>query len=622
MNKKILAIFLLSILFTGFLPALLSQNEDGRSITIKVPAVKRVESGLEGAVFDATVFTKPGSGRVFVDTWPLSELDTQASCRFASVVASDILKVPHSRYDYFYTIRADSPVIGGPSAGAALTIATIASIKKLDIDPHVMMTGMINPDGTVGPVGGILEKIMGANAKGIKVFLIPSGQSVIQIIEEGKIDTVNVIEHAKSRWGITVIEVDDAIDALWYFTGYKIKEEKPPSKVIVNTDFIKEKALSEFVVVEKLSKNTSHKLDSETIGYREYQTFNEFLKRANSNIDTAKNNLSKKRYYSAMSNTFNAKIQLNYISDSIDVMVNKDSNIVKNKIEAAQKELDEANELISTESLSIRGITSFECLAASEKRAIEAENLIADAWKNFYNQKYYDAVYYADFALERAKTAKLWMDISKENSKGESIIDESQIKYNASQRIEDARLSLIYAQTLIGKNTLLTQSSELLTAAENEYEKGKYAAAIFDAIDSKVRSSVSIELWSSGEDVIKQRLERAKEQAGGAIYLARKAGGEPLMAESYYEYASTFEDSDKINSIILYKYAKGVAFALRFLEPIEEISTPQDGAVIEKTSTIVAKKSYNYVAYFIGGLLIGLIIGGIAVFYTKREIYR
>ena len=112
MNKKILAIFLLSILFTGFLPALLSQNEDGKSITIKVPAVKRVESGLEGAVFDATVFTKPGSGRVFVDTWPLSELDTQASCRFASVVASDILKVPHSRYDYFYTIRADSPVIG------------------------------------------------------------------------------------------------------------------------------------------------------------------------------------------------------------------------------------------------------------------------------------------------------------------------------------------------------------------------------------------------------------------------------------------------------------------------------------------------------------------------------
>ncbi|HNU62047.1 MAG TPA: hypothetical protein PKL04_07600, partial [Methanofastidiosum sp.] len=251
----------------------------------------------------------------------------------------------------------------------------------------------------------------------------------------------------------------------------------------------------------------------------------------------------------------------------------------------------------------------------------EAENLIADAWKNFYNQKYYDAIYYANFAQERAKTAKLWMDVSKENSKGENIIDESQIKYNASQRIEDARLSLVYAQTLIGQNTLLTQSAELLTAAENEYEKGKYAAAIFDAIDSKVRSSVSIELWSSGEEVIKQRLERAKEQAGGAIYLARKDGGEPLMAESYFEYASTFEESDKIGSIILYKYSKGVAFALRFLEPLEEAS-PQQEVQIEKSSTLTTTKSYAYVGYFIAGLLMGLIIGGIAIFYSKREIYR
>ncbi|KYC45274.1 MAG: Archaeal Lon protease [Candidatus Methanofastidiosum methylothiophilum] len=621
MNKKILAIFLLSILFTGLLPALLSQEENGKSITIKVPAVKRTSSGLEGSVFDATVLVRPGTGRVFVDTWPLSELDTQASCRFASVVASDILKVPHSKYDYFYTIRADSPIIGGPSAGAALTIATIASIQGLDIDPTVMMTGMINPDGTVGPVGGILEKIMGANSTGTKIFLIPSGQSVIQIIEEGKIDTVNVIEHAKNRWGITVIEVDDAVDALWYFTGYRIKEDKPPSKVIVNTDFIKDRALSEFVSVEKLSKSTTTKLNSESIGYREYQTLTDFLNRANSNIDTAKKNLSEKRYYSAMSNIFNAKIQLNYISDSIDVMVNRDSNIVKAKIETAQKELDEANELIAKESSNIRGITSFECLAAAEKRAIESENLIADAWRHFYNQRYYDAIYYANFAQERAKTAKLWLDVSKENSKGEATIEESQIKYNASQRIEDARLSLVYARTLIGQNSLLTQSAELLAAAEREYENGKYAAAIFDAIDSKVRSSVSIELWSSGEDVIKQRLERAKDQAGGAIFLARRSGGEPIMAESYYEYASTFEESDKIGAIILYKYSKGVAFALRFLEPLEEISTQKE-VQIEKSQTLVTTKSYNYVAYFIGGLLIGLIIGGIAVFYTKREIYR
>jgi len=620
MNKRVLSIFILTILITGLLSVALSQ-EEGKTITIKVPAVKRTASGLEGSVFDATVLVKPGTGRVFVDTWPLSELDTQASCRFASEVAADILKVSHSKYDFFYTIRADSPIIGGPSAGAALTIATIASIRGLDIDPNVMMTGMINPDGTVGPVGGILEKIMGANEIGIKTFLIPSGQSVIQTIEGSKVETVNVIEYAKSHWGITVIEVDDAIDALVYFTGYRIKVDKPPGKVIVNTDFIKNRAMSEFIEVEKLSSTVDQKLNSESVGFRDYQALTEFVKKANSNIETAKKNLSEKRYYSAMSNIFNAKIQLNYISDSIDVLINKDSTIVKNKIEAAQKELDEANELISIESENVRGITSFECLAASEKRAVEAEGLIADAWKYYYNQNYYDAVYYANFAIERAKTSKLWMEVSKENSKEEGLIDEAQIKYNADQRIEDARLSLVYAQTLIGKNTLLDQSAELLQSAENEYEKGKYAAAIFDAIDSKVRSSVSIEVWSSGEDVIKQRLQRAKEEAMGAIYLARKNGSEPLMADSYFEYASTFEESDKITSIILYRYSKGVALALRFLEPIEGMPL-QEEIQLEKVSTPITNNSYYHIGYFIAGLLIGAVIAGIAIFYNKREIYK
>ncbi len=621
MNKKLLAIFLLGIIFTGFLPAI-SSEEEGKSITIKVPAVSRAESGLEGLVFDATVLVKPGTGRVFVDTWPLSELDTQASARFASVVATDILKKPHSSYDYFYTIRADSPIIGGPSAGAALTIATIASIKKFDVDPNVMMTGMVNPDGTVGPVGGIMEKIMGANEHGTKIFLIPSGQSVVQVIDEGTIDTVNVIELAKTRWGIKVVEVDDVSEALWYFTGYRIKEDTPPSRVSVNTNFMKDKALSDFIDVERLSKSTSQKLESASIGYREYLTLIDFLNRADSNIDLAKNNLSERRYYSAMSNIFNARIQLNYINDSIDFLVNRDPTNVKNRIEAAQKELDEANQLILEESANIRGITSFECLAASEKRAIDAENLISDAWREYYNQRYSDSIYYANFALERAKTAKLWLDISKENSRGEIIIDESQIKFNANQRIEDARLSLVYARTLVGNNPLLQQSSDLLRTAEKSYKDGKYAAAIFDAIESKVRSSVSIELWASGEDVIKQRLERAKEQAGGAIYLARReGGGAPLMAESYFEYASTFEESDRIASIIFYKYSKGVAFALRFLDPLDQ-TTPKQEVEIEKSPVLITTASQNNVGYFIGGLLLGLILGGIAFFYKKREIYK
>ncbi len=41
------------------------------------------------------------------------------------------------------------------------------------VNPKVMMTGMINPDGTIGPVGGILEKASAAASVGAKLFLIP-----------------------------------------------------------------------------------------------------------------------------------------------------------------------------------------------------------------------------------------------------------------------------------------------------------------------------------------------------------------------------------------------------------------------------------------------------------------
>jgi uncharacterized protein len=47
------------------------------------------------------------------------------------------------------------------SGGAALDRETgsfLAAMTGTPIDPTVTMTGIINPDGTIGPVGGIPEK--------------------------------------------------------------------------------------------------------------------------------------------------------------------------------------------------------------------------------------------------------------------------------------------------------------------------------------------------------------------------------------------------------------------------------------------------------------------------------
>ena len=66
----------------------------------------------------------------------------------------------------------------GPSAGAALTIATIAALKHDSIRSDVVITGTINADGTIGQIGGVLEKAQAAKDIGAKLFLVPVGQGV------------------------------------------------------------------------------------------------------------------------------------------------------------------------------------------------------------------------------------------------------------------------------------------------------------------------------------------------------------------------------------------------------------------------------------------------------------
>src|SRR5438093_241096 len=90
--------------------------------------------------------------------------------------AAQITGRPLSNYDLFFVIRSGSTQIGGPSAGATLTVGAIAALEGWDVAPDVLMTGTINPDGSVGPVGGIPEKAQAAADAGVKRFLFPLGE--------------------------------------------------------------------------------------------------------------------------------------------------------------------------------------------------------------------------------------------------------------------------------------------------------------------------------------------------------------------------------------------------------------------------------------------------------------
>ncbi len=74
------------------------------------------------------------------------------------------------------TINAGS--IGGPSAGLAFALDILEELgHRVDRGYKVAATGEIFPDGTVGPIGGVKQKTIGARRAGVDVFLVPAGDN-------------------------------------------------------------------------------------------------------------------------------------------------------------------------------------------------------------------------------------------------------------------------------------------------------------------------------------------------------------------------------------------------------------------------------------------------------------
>lgn len=77
---------------------------------------------------------------------------------------------------YPFTVKIALKDVGGPSAGLmfALGITDKLLPESLTGGRYVAGTGEITPDGTVKPIGGIEQKLIGARRKGAQVFLVPA----------------------------------------------------------------------------------------------------------------------------------------------------------------------------------------------------------------------------------------------------------------------------------------------------------------------------------------------------------------------------------------------------------------------------------------------------------------
>ena len=77
-----------------------------------------------------------------------------------------------------FNVRIDAGNVGGPSAGLAFALEVMEELGRDVVHGHrVAATGEIFPDGTVGPIGGIKQKTIGARQAHVDAFLVPAGDN-------------------------------------------------------------------------------------------------------------------------------------------------------------------------------------------------------------------------------------------------------------------------------------------------------------------------------------------------------------------------------------------------------------------------------------------------------------
>ncbi|MEE8375493.1 MAG: S16 family serine protease [Acidimicrobiia bacterium] len=156
----------------------------------KVEDIRQVTEGMSvGDVLAMTVIREDIEVDVNVE---LAEREDEPGVAMIGVILGELTGPP-------FPLSIQAGDVGGPSAGMMHTLAIIDTLTEGELTKgHVIAgTGTIKVDGTVGNIGGIRQKVVGAEAAGAEYILVPQGnydsaltaeRTVIEIVPIGTID--------------------------------------------------------------------------------------------------------------------------------------------------------------------------------------------------------------------------------------------------------------------------------------------------------------------------------------------------------------------------------------------------------------------------------------------------
>lgn len=185
----------------------------------------------EGQMLTISVEVSDGKGRALVVTEPLMGTIFQDAANTAVRVAENRTNQSMTESDVIFGVNGSEVMsVDGPSAGALMTTLLISTIEDIELNSSVTMTGTIKKDGSVGSIGGIVEKAKAAKEAGKTLLLLPeSNKELIQweevrktyglisyVVQEPK--KVDAKAYIEKEVGISVEYVENIDDALKYFT--------------------------------------------------------------------------------------------------------------------------------------------------------------------------------------------------------------------------------------------------------------------------------------------------------------------------------------------------------------------------------------------------------------------
>ncbi len=618
-----------------------------RNVTVYAPAVGQTANGYIGVISTVTVtIQNQGSGRVFVDTLPLAQIDMQGSARLAVKVASALVEndpncsINPSQYDYFFVIRTESPIIGGPSAGGILTTAVVSLLQNWEMDDQTVMTGMINPDGSIGPIGGITKKIDAANSVGANRFLIPEGQGTYtetiyetvqtpwgeQIVSNQV--TRNVSDYAMSNYGIEVIEVADIKDVVYYYTGYEFQVTASNQSISTEQyiDSMKPLATKLLTQANESYHNASTAFDETDIPnyfptYHRNQV-TDFLNNAEDTLTESRDWFDQELYYTSTSKSFQSLINSRFVTYVCNYYNADDQQeYLSNLLD--QVEQYHTNQSETAKNAEVNGMISLQCVGAAQKRATEADQYLLSAKRDYKDDDHFSALYELAFTYQRSESIGWWLGLTTYFNDTGSISSE-QLENLASDYIDDAQQSIVYSNVILqelgSSSSLISEAETMLKTAREDNNKGYPAAALFEALEALSKGNLALELVdATTTEKIQSKIQRANESASASISESRLRGIEPILAVSYYEYAESLIEENVEDALFYYKYSDLIPGVLSFTGSCGKQTSRYVGIPEIATSTSLWNFSFGgytellIAALFFGGLMglaLGILIGG------------